>query len=92
MQARPLHDQVVVKRLEAETQTASGIIITDNAQEKPHQGEVIAVGQVRLWTMVKCALHKLTLETAFSSVSMVALTLRFKAESLSSVAKMKSSQ
>ena len=44
MQARPLHDQVVVKRLEAETQTASGIIIPDNAQEKPHQGEVIAVG------------------------------------------------
>jgi chaperonin GroES len=44
MQARPLHDQVVVKRLEAETQTASGIIIPDNAQEKPHQGEVVAVG------------------------------------------------
>ena len=44
MQARPLHDQVVVKRLEAETQTASGIIIPDNAQEKPHQGEIVAVG------------------------------------------------
>jgi len=44
MQARPLHDQVVIKRLEAETQTASGIIIPDNAQEKPHQGEIIAVG------------------------------------------------
>jgi chaperonin GroES len=44
MQVKPLHDQVVVKRLEAETQTASGIIIPDNAQEKPHQGEVIAVG------------------------------------------------
>lgn len=44
MQVRPLHDQVVIKRLEAETQTASGIIIPDNAQEKPFQGEVIAVG------------------------------------------------
>jgi chaperonin GroES len=44
MQVRPLHDQVVIKRLEAETQTASGIIIPDNAQEKPYQGEVIAVG------------------------------------------------
>ena len=44
MQARPLHDQVVVKRQEAETQTASGIIIPDNAQDKPHQGEVVAVG------------------------------------------------
>ena len=44
MQARPLHDQVVVKRQEAETQTASGIIIPDNAQDKPHQGEIIAVG------------------------------------------------
>jgi chaperonin GroES len=44
MQVRPLHDQVVIKRLEVETQTASGIIIPDNAQEKPFQGEVIAVG------------------------------------------------
>jgi chaperonin GroES len=44
MQARPLHDQVVIKRLEAETQTASGIIIPDNAQEKPQQGEIVAVG------------------------------------------------
>jgi len=44
MQARPLHDQVVVKRQEAETQTASGIIIPDNAQDKPHQGEIVAVG------------------------------------------------
>jgi chaperonin GroES len=44
MPVRPLHDQVVIKRLEAETQTASGIIIPDNAKEKPSEGEVIAVG------------------------------------------------
>ncbi|KAF1024067.1 MAG: 10 kDa chaperonin [Paracidovorax wautersii] len=41
---RPLHDRVIVKRLENETKTASGIVIPDNAAEKPDQGEVIAVG------------------------------------------------
>lgn len=41
---RPLHDRVIVKRLEQETKTASGIVIPDNAAEKPDQGEVLAVG------------------------------------------------
>ncbi|MEJ2379420.1 MAG: co-chaperone GroES, partial [Pseudolabrys sp.] len=41
---RPLHDRVVVKRLDAEEKTASGIIIPDTAKEKPSQGEVVAVG------------------------------------------------
>lgn len=41
---RPLNDRVVVKRLEAEEKTKSGIIIPDNAKEKPQQGEVLAVG------------------------------------------------
>jgi len=41
---RPLHDRVVVKRVEAEQTTAGGIIIPDTAKEKPQQGEVIAVG------------------------------------------------
>lgn len=41
---RPLHDRVVVKRLEEDTKTAGGIIIPDTAKEKPMQGEVIAVG------------------------------------------------
>jgi chaperonin GroES len=41
---RPLHDRVVVKRVTAEEKTAGGIIIPDTAQEKPQQGEVIAVG------------------------------------------------
>ena len=44
MNLRPLQDRILVKRLEAESKTASGIIIPDNAQEKPMQGEVIAVG------------------------------------------------
>jgi chaperonin GroES len=41
---RPLHDRVVVRRIEAEDKTAGGIIIPDTAKEKPQQGEVIAVG------------------------------------------------
>jgi chaperonin GroES len=40
----PLHDRVVVKRIEAEEKTTGGIIIPDTAKEKPSQGEVIAVG------------------------------------------------
>jgi len=41
---RPLHDRVVVKRITADQKTAGGIIIPDTAQEKPSQGEIIAVG------------------------------------------------
>jgi chaperonin GroES len=44
MKFRPLHDRVVVKRIEADDKTAGGIIIPDTAKEKPSQGEVIAVG------------------------------------------------
>jgi chaperonin GroES len=44
MQFRPLHDRVVVKRIDAEDKTAGGIIIPDTAKEKPSQGEVVAVG------------------------------------------------
>ena len=44
MRIRPLHDRVLVKRLESEHNTASGIVIPDSAAEKPAQGEVIAVG------------------------------------------------
>lgn len=47
MKLNPLHDRVVVKRLDAETTTASGLIIPDNATEKPDQGLVLAVGQGR---------------------------------------------
>jgi chaperonin GroES len=44
MKFRPLHDRIVVKRLTEEQKTAGGIIIPDSAQEKPMQGEVLAVG------------------------------------------------
>ena len=44
MKFRPLHDRVLVKRVDAEEKTAGGIIIPDTAKEKPMQGEVIAVG------------------------------------------------
>ncbi|MDP4622180.1 MAG: co-chaperone GroES [Hydrogenophaga sp.] len=44
MNLRPLADRVIVKRIESETKTASGIYIPDNAAEKPDQGEVLAVG------------------------------------------------
>ena len=47
MKLRPLADRVIVKRLENETKTASGIYIPDNAAEKPDQGEVLAVGPGR---------------------------------------------
>ena len=44
MKFRPLHDRVVVKRIDAEEKSAGGIIIPDTAKEKPSQGEVVAVG------------------------------------------------
>ena len=49
MAIRPLHDRVVVRRIDAETTSAGGIIIPDNAQEKPIQGEVVAVGDGALF-------------------------------------------
>jgi chaperonin GroES len=44
MKFRPLHDRIVIKRIEAEAKSAGGIIIPDSAKEKPQQGEVVAVG------------------------------------------------
>jgi chaperonin GroES len=48
MQIRPLYDRVIVKRIETQRTTASGIVIPDSAAEKPEQGEVVAVGGGRL--------------------------------------------
>jgi chaperonin GroES len=48
MKLRPLHDRIVVKRLEEEEKTSGGIIIPDTAKEKPQQGKVIAVGKGRI--------------------------------------------
>ena len=44
MKVRPLHDRILVRRLDAETKTAGGIIIPDTAKEKPQEGKVVAVG------------------------------------------------
>ncbi len=48
MKLRPLHDRLVVKRLDNERKTATGIVIPDNAAEKPDQGEVLAVGNGKI--------------------------------------------
>jgi chaperonin GroES len=48
MKIRPLHDRIIVERLEEETKTAAGIIIPDSAKEKPQQGNVIAVGKGKM--------------------------------------------
>ena len=48
MNIRPLHDRVIVKRLEEEKMTASGIVIPDTAAEKPEQGEIMAVGKGKM--------------------------------------------
>ena len=45
MKVRPLHDRVLVERIEAESKTAGGIIIPDTAKEKPAEGKVIAIGE-----------------------------------------------
>ena len=50
MAFRPLHDRVLVRRVEAEAKTAGGIIIPDSAKEKPSEGTVLAIGQGRYGT------------------------------------------
>ncbi len=48
MNIRPLHDRVVVRRLDEETLTAGGIVLPDSAQEKPSQGEILAIGSGKI--------------------------------------------
>ena len=48
MKIRPLHDRVIVKRLEEERKTASGLVIPDSAAEKPDQGEIMAIGKGKI--------------------------------------------
>ena len=61
MNIRPLHDRVIVKRVEQQRKTASGIVIPDTAAEKPEQGEVLAIGNGRL--MQDGSLRPLALKT-----------------------------
>lgn len=48
MKLRPLHDRIIVRRIDEEEKTSSGIIIPDTAKEKPQQGEVVAAGKGKL--------------------------------------------
>ena len=48
MKLRPLHDRVIIKRLDNERKTASGIVLPENAAEKPDQGEVLAIGDGKI--------------------------------------------
>ena len=64
MTIRPLHDRVVVKRLEAEEKTASGIVLPGSAAEKPDMGEVIAVGATAVRWMSKSATKSSSVNTA----------------------------
>ena len=48
MNIRPLHDRIIVERLEEETMTAGGIIIPDSAKEKPQEGKIVAVGKGKI--------------------------------------------
>jgi chaperonin GroES len=61
MKVVPLGDKVVIKRLEADTRTAGGIVLPDSAKEKPQQGRVLSVGDGRLTesgVRVKCQVHE----------------------------------
>src|SRR5262245_26794031 len=61
MQGLPLADKVVIKRLDAETRTAGGIVLPDSAKEKPQQGRVLSVGDGRVVAdgkRVKCQVHE----------------------------------
>ena len=60
MKIRPLHDRVIVKRIEQQRKTASGIVIPDTAAEKPEQGEVVAVGPGK--SLDDGSVHPLTLK------------------------------
>ena len=55
MTFRPLHDRILVRRIEAEEKTAGGIIIPDTAKEKPQEGEVLAAGPARAMTTANCS-------------------------------------
>ena len=51
MNIRPLHDRIVVKRIEASDSTVGGLFIPDSAKEKPHEGKVVAVSEASGWKM-----------------------------------------
>jgi len=72
MKIRPLHDRVVIRRTEEERKSPGGIVIPDNAQEKPIQGEVIAVGHGKPSTTARSARWTSRSATACCSASIPA--------------------
>jgi len=84
MKFRPLHDRVVIRRVDEETKTAGGIIIPDSAQEKPQEGEVVAVGLVLVAMMVKFTHSMLMLEIECFSVNGLATKSPLMVKSYSS--------
>ena len=84
MKFRPLHDRVVIERIDAEAMTAGGIIIPDTAQEKPQQGEVTAVGPGGRDESGKLIPIDVRSETAFCSANGRALRSKSMASSTSS--------
>ena len=83
MKIRPLHDRVIVKRLEEERKTASGIVIPDTAAEKPDQGEVMAVGKGKVLDDGKVRPLDSRSATGCCSASIPARPSRSKAKSCS---------
>ena len=77
MKIRPLHDRVVVRRVEEEQKTAGGIVLPGNAQEKPTRGEVLAVGNGRILDNGEVRPLK-TLKLATASFSKMVSALRSK--------------
>ena len=70
MKLRPLHDRILVKRIEEEAKTKGGLIIPDTAKEKPMEGKVIAVGEGQAsTTTASCARSTCTRATGCSSAS-----------------------
>lgn len=83
MKIRPLHDRVIVKRLEEERMSAGGIVLPDSATEKPSQGEVIAIGNGKFSTMEKSVLWTSRLVIRCFSVNTLVTKSRLKARKLS---------
>jgi hypothetical protein len=87
MKIRPLHDRVIVKRLEEERKTASGIVIPDAAAEKPDQGQVLASAPASVTRTASMWLWTSRSVTACCSASMPARPSRLTARKCSSCAK-----
>ena len=80
MKIRPLHDRVVIRRMEAETTSAGGIVIPDGSKDKPIRGEIIAVALVSLLT-VKSRLWRLKPVIRCYLANMLALKSKLTAKS-----------